>query len=108
MVDITTAPSSVDSNGFMGRTKGALRSMRSVLGGGGEYLQGLSNRIGTALSSSIEESDPTSPSTQTSPIQPAKIPAAQNLTAKEEVDSRRKLRCSRSVTILMMYSFLTN
>lgn len=41
----------------MGRTKGALRSMRTALGGGGEYLQDLSNRIGTALTTSLDESE---------------------------------------------------
>ncbi|XP_058808054.1 uncharacterized protein KIAA0513 isoform X2 [Phymastichus coffea] len=96
MVDVTAAPSSAESSSFMGRTKGALRSMRSVLGGGGEYLQGLSSRIGTALSSSIEESDPTSPSTQTSQTQPAKA-SINNITpiANDKVDARRKLRFPR-------------
>lgn len=77
--------------------------MRSVLGGGGEYLQGLGNRIGTALSSSLEESDPTtSPSTQTSQTHPAakaaqqqQQPVEKDATATAELDARRKLRFPR-------------
>ena len=112
MVDVTAAPTpaATDNAGgsFIGRTRGALRSMRSVLGGGGEYLQGLSNRIGTALSSSVEESDPTqtSPSTQTSQTQAAEARAAKIAAAKaqaakaaeaaqEEMDAREKLRFPR-------------
>lgn len=101
MVDVTAAPEAGGS--FMGRTRGALRSMRSVLGGGGEYLQGLGNRLGTALSSSLEESDPTtSPSTQTSQTQPGQAAAQARpplplgpvgpTPGKDELDARRKLR----------------
>lgn len=83
MVDIPTALPSTETGSFMGRTKGALRSMRSVLGEGGEYLQGLGNRIGSALSNSLEESDVnTTPSSSCSP----------QALAKEEELGRKKLR----------------
>ncbi|XP_051155488.1 uncharacterized protein KIAA0513 isoform X3 [Leptopilina boulardi] len=83
MVDVTTALPSTDAGSFMGRTKGALRSMRSVLGEGGEYLQGLGNKIGSALSNSLEESElNTTPSSSSSP----------QALAKEEELGRRKLR----------------
>ncbi|OXU17382.1 hypothetical protein TSAR_009931 [Trichomalopsis sarcophagae] len=110
MVDVTSAPASAETGSFMGRTRGALRSMRSVLGGGGEYLQGLGNRIGTALSSSLEESDPTtSPSTQTSQTKPGARAALHKQQQKQqqlekdatataaatELDARRKLRFPR-------------
>ncbi|XP_043474137.1 uncharacterized protein KIAA0513 isoform X3 [Leptopilina heterotoma] len=86
MVDITTALPSTDAGTFMGRTKGALRSMRSVLGEGGEYLQGLGNKIGSALSNSLEESDVnTTPESSCSP----------QALAKEEELGRRKLRLAK-------------
>lgn len=110
MVDVTAAP---EPGSFMGRTRGALRSMRSVLGGGGEYLQGLGNRIGTALSSSLEESDPTtSPSTQTSQTQPAGAKAGQQPqqqvekdAAAAELDARRKLRFPRFYCLAVCVTF---
>ncbi|XP_014208322.1 uncharacterized protein KIAA0513 [Copidosoma floridanum] len=82
MVDVTAAPESGGS--FMGRTRGALRSMRSVLGGGGEYLQGLSNRLNTALSSSVEDSEPTTLSTGTS--QTSKPPPAVRMAAANAIN----------------------
>ncbi|XP_014232257.1 uncharacterized protein KIAA0513 isoform X3 [Trichogramma pretiosum] len=98
MVDATavlTSTSNCDGDSFMRRTRGALRSMRSVLGGGGEYLQGLSTRLGTALSSSHDESDPTtSPSTQTSQSRPVKQ-LAQETSSKKEADFQKKLQFSR-------------
>uniref|UniRef100_A0ABD2WJF8 SBF1/SBF2 domain-containing protein n=1 Tax=Trichogramma kaykai TaxID=54128 RepID=A0ABD2WJF8_9HYME len=98
MVDATavlTSTPNCDGDSFMRRTRGALRSMRSVLGGGGEYLQGLSTRLGTALSSSHDESDPTtSPSTQTSQSRPVKQ-LAQETSSKKEADFQKKLQFSR-------------
>ncbi|KAJ8680496.1 hypothetical protein QAD02_016283 [Eretmocerus hayati] len=85
MVDVRPALPSTQQDSFLGRTKGALRSMRSVLGGGSEYLQGLSNRFNTALSSSFEDSEHTTPSTQTSHTDPP-IPV------RTELDNRKKLR----------------
>lgn len=82
MVDVTAAPENGGS--FMGRTRGALRSMRSVLGGGGEYLQGLSNRLNTALSSSVEDSEPTTLSTGTS--QTSKPPPAVRMAAANAIN----------------------
>ncbi|XP_024937463.1 uncharacterized protein KIAA0513 isoform X2 [Cephus cinctus] len=72
MVDVAAAlPSTTGGGSLMGRTRGALKSMRSALGGGGEYLQGLGNRIGSALSSSLEESElTTTPSSPPSPPHP--------------------------------------
>lgn len=88
MVDVTTAPPSNGGGSLMGRTRGALRSVRSALGGSGEYLQGLGNRIGSALSSSLEESELT-----TTPSSPASSPQAPPQTVKpEEQLARRKLR----------------
>ena len=81
MVDVTTAIPT-DTGSLMGRTRGALRSMRSVLGEGGEYLQGLGNRIGSALSNSLEENDLTTPSSSSPP---------QALVKDEEL-GRKKLR----------------
>lgn len=81
MFDVTTALPA-DTGSLMGRTRGAFRSMRSVLGEGGEYLQGLGNRIGSALSNSLEESDLATPSSS-SPHQPL---------VKDEELSRKKLR----------------
>ena len=111
MVDVRAAPASAAASsnvGFMGRTRGALRSMRSVLGGGGEYLQGLSNKLGTALSSSIEDSDPTSPSTQTSQTPhnkpPPKLitPVAAVGKTEENVDARKKLRFPRFLEFFIL------
>ncbi|XP_033226164.1 uncharacterized protein KIAA0513 isoform X2 [Belonocnema kinseyi] len=81
MVDVTTALPA-DTGSLMGRTRGAFRSMRSVLGEGGEYLQGLGNRIGSALSNSLEESDLATPSSS-SPLQAL---------VKDEELGRKKLR----------------
>lgn len=91
MVDVTTALPSNGGASLIGRTRGALRSVRSALGGSGEYLQGLGNRIGSALSSSLEESElTTTPSSLSSspqaPSQPVKL---------EEQLGRRKLRLPR-------------
>ena len=82
MVDVTTALPSANSGSLMGKTRGALRSMRSALGEGGEYLQGLGNRIGFALSNSLEESDLTTPSSSSPP---------QALVKDDEI-GRKKLR----------------
>ncbi|XP_076748589.1 uncharacterized protein KIAA0513-like isoform X1 [Xylocopa sonorina] len=91
MVDVTAAPPSTGGASLIGRTRGALRSVRSALGGSGEYLQGLSNRIGSVLSSSLEESELT-----TTPSTPPSSPQAPPQTDKpEEQLSRRKLRLPR-------------
>lgn len=90
MVDITTNLPTADDGTLMGRTRGALRSMRSVLGGGGEYLQGLGSRIGSALSSSFEDSEITSPSTPTSPTH-----CHAQVINGNEASARRKLRLPR-------------
>ncbi|XP_063985464.1 uncharacterized protein KIAA0513 isoform X1 [Diachasmimorpha longicaudata] len=89
MVDVTTPLPSTNGGSLMGKTRGALKSMRTALGGGGEYLQGLGNRIGSAISSSFEESDITTPSSPPSP--------AGNDLGKDQVDgvARRKLRLPR-------------
>ena len=92
MVDVTTALPSNGGGSIMGRTKGALKSMRSALGGGGEYLQDLGNRIGTALSNSLEESDLRTPSTPaSSPLHPSSC----ELDQENDLASRRKLRPPR-------------
>lgn len=68
MVDMTTALQNTGSASLIGRTKGALRSVRTALGGSGEYLQGLGSKIGSALGSSLEDSElTTTPSSQSSP-----------------------------------------
>ncbi|KAK2587029.1 hypothetical protein KPH14_010989 [Odynerus spinipes] len=93
MVDVTTALPSTTGNSLIGRTRGALRSVRSALGESGEYLQGLGNRIGSALSSSLEENELTTPSSTPSsppPPQPPSQPAKD-----EEHVARRKLRLPR-------------
>ncbi|CAK9825381.1 Uncharacterized protein KIAA0513 [Anthophora retusa] len=88
MVDVTTALPSTGGASLIGRTRGALRSVRSALGGSGEYLQGLGSRIGSVLSSSLEESELT-----TTPSTPPSSPQAPPQTAKsEEPLARRKLR----------------
>ncbi|KAL0120272.1 hypothetical protein PUN28_008139 [Cardiocondyla obscurior] len=88
MVDVTTALPSNGGASLIGRTRGALRSVRSALGGSGEYLQGLGNRIGSALSSSLEESELT-----TTPSSPSSSPQAPPQVIKpEEQLGRRKLR----------------
>ncbi|XP_066589703.1 uncharacterized protein KIAA0513 isoform X2 [Prorops nasuta] len=74
MVDVAAAlPSSGGS--LIGRTRGALRSMRSALGD----LQDLGNRIGSALSNSLEESDlTTTPSSHpSSPLEAAQVSKAE-------------------------------
>ncbi|KAF7393738.1 hypothetical protein HZH68_010557 [Vespula germanica] len=90
MVDVTTALPSSAGDSLIGRTRGALRTVRSALGGSGEYLQGLGNRIGSALSNSLEENELTTPSSTPSspPHQPVK---------EEEHLARRKLRLPRRV-----------
>ncbi|XP_078052431.1 uncharacterized protein KIAA0513-like isoform X1 [Augochlora pura] len=91
MVDVTTALPSTGGATLIGRTRGALRSVRSALGGSGEYLQGLGNRIGSALSSSLEESEMT-----TTPSTPPSSPQAPPQTSKQEDHlARRKLRLPR-------------
>ncbi|XP_011868320.1 PREDICTED: uncharacterized protein KIAA0513 isoform X1 [Vollenhovia emeryi] len=91
MVDVTTALPSNGGASLIGRTRGALRSVRSALGGSGEYLQGLGNRIGSALSSSLEESELT-----TTPSSPSSSPQAPPQVIKpEEQLGRRKLRLPR-------------
>lgn len=91
MVDVTTALPSNGGGSLIGRTRGALRSVRSALGGSGEYLQGLGNRIGSALSSSLEESELT-----TTPSSPPSSPQALPQAVKpEEQLGRRKLRLPR-------------
>ncbi|XP_011303672.1 uncharacterized protein KIAA0513 isoform X2 [Fopius arisanus] len=91
MVDVTAPLPSTNGGSLMGKTRGALKSMRTALGGGGEYLQGLGNRIGSALSSSFEESDIT-----TTPSSPPSPSPGQDL-SKDQVDgvARRKLRLPR-------------
>ncbi|XP_025074045.1 uncharacterized protein LOC105427043 [Pogonomyrmex barbatus] len=89
MVDVTTALPSNGGASLIGRTRGALRSVRSALGGSGEYLQGLGNRIGSALSSSLEESELTT--TPSSPSSPPQAPPPRT-TKPEEQLGRRKLR----------------
>ncbi|KAG5343522.1 MAL1 Maltase, partial [Acromyrmex charruanus] len=92
MVDVTTALPSNGRASLIGRTRGALRSVRTALGGSGEYLQGLGNRIGSALSSSLEESElTTTPSTPSSSPQ---APALQPIKSEEQL-GRRKLRLPR-------------
>ncbi|KAK0181963.1 hypothetical protein PV327_000140 [Microctonus hyperodae] len=92
MVDVTAALTSNEGGSLMGRTRGALRSMRSALGGGGEYLQGLGSRIGSALSSSFEDSEvTTSASSPSSPPHPNHQDAGDN----NEGTARRKLRLPR-------------
>ncbi|PBC27948.1 hypothetical protein APICC_00651 [Apis cerana cerana] len=88
MVDVTTAPSTGGVS-LIGRTRGALRSVKSALGGSGEYLQGLGSRIGSVLSSSLEESELT-----TTPSTPPSSPQASPQTTKPEEEqlARRKLR----------------
>lgn len=87
MVDVTTAPSTGGVS-LIGRTRGALRSVKSALGGSGEYLQGLGSRIGSVLSSSLEESELT-----TTPSTPPSSPQASPQTKPEEEQlARRKLR----------------
>ncbi|XP_076388330.1 uncharacterized protein KIAA0513 isoform X1 [Megachile rotundata] len=91
MVDVTTAPPPTGGASLIGRTRGALRSVRSALGGSGEYLQGLGSKIGSVLSSSLEESELT-----TTPSTPPSSPQAPPQTAKpEEQLARRKLRLPR-------------
>ncbi|XP_012164677.2 uncharacterized protein KIAA0513 isoform X1 [Bombus affinis] len=91
MVDVTTALPSTGGASLIGRTRGALRSVKSALGGSGEYLQGLGSRIGSVLSSSLEESElTTTPST--SPSSPQAPPQTSN---PEEQLARRKLRLPR-------------
>ncbi|XP_046737642.1 uncharacterized protein KIAA0513 isoform X4 [Diprion similis] len=94
MVDVAAAiPVTNGGGSLMGRTRGALRSMRSALGGGGEYLQGLGSRLGSALSSSLEDSElTTTPSSPSSPPRQGPSPAM-----KQEADEirRRKLRLPR-------------
>ncbi|XP_015183313.1 PREDICTED: uncharacterized protein KIAA0513 isoform X1 [Polistes dominula] len=91
MVDVTTALPSSAGGSLIGRTRGALRTVRSALGGSGEYLQGLGNRIGSALSNSLEENELTTPSSTPS------SPPPQGHTPVKEVDhlARRKLRLPR-------------
>lgn len=91
-MDVSAALPSNDGSTLIGRTRGALRSMRSALGGGSEYLQGLSNRIGEALSSSFEESD-----LNTSPSSPPTPPHrnGQDYSENNDDNSRRKLRMPR-------------
>ncbi|KYN21679.1 hypothetical protein ALC57_05944 [Trachymyrmex cornetzi] len=92
MVDVTTALPSNGGASLIGRTRGALRSVRTALGGSGEYLQGLGNRIGSALSNSLEESElTTTPSTPSSSLQ---APALQPIKSEEQL-GRRKLRLPR-------------
>ncbi|XP_076664272.1 uncharacterized protein KIAA0513-like isoform X4 [Andrena cerasifolii] len=92
MVDVTTALPPTGGASLIGRTRGALRSVRSALGGSGEYLQGLGNRIGSALSSSLEESELTA-TPSTSPTSPQAPPAT--VKPEEEQLARRKLRLPR-------------
>lgn len=97
MVDVAGALSSTTRESFMGRTRGALKSMRSALGGGGEYLQGLGSRLGSALSSSLEESElTTTPSSPSSPH-----PTAQVVNLEAEI-GRRKLKFPRWVGITVI------
>lgn len=92
MVDVTTALPSTGGASLIGQT---LKSVRSVLGGSGEYLQGLGNRIGSALSSSLEESELT-----TTPSTPPSSPQAPSQTAKQEEQlARRKLRLPRYASV---------
>jgi len=91
MVDVTTALPSNGSGSLIGRTRGALKSMRSALGGSGEYLQGLGNRIGSALSSSLEESELTTTPSST----PSSSRAPPQVIKSEEQLGRRKLRLPR-------------
>ncbi|KAF7991078.1 hypothetical protein HCN44_002640 [Aphidius gifuensis] len=95
MVDVSGALPSSDGGTLMGRTKDALRSMRSAIGGGSEYLQGLGSRIGSALSSSFEDSDLT-----TSPSSPPTPPHRneQNNNCENNGNLRRKLRLPRFST----------
>lgn len=92
MVDVTTALPSNGGESLIGRTRGALRSVRSALGGSGEYLQGLGNRIGSALSSSLEENELTTTSFS-SPSSPPTPP--QTIKPEEQLGIRRKLRLPR-------------
>ncbi|KAG8036513.1 hypothetical protein G9C98_003835 [Cotesia typhae] len=89
MVDVTTNLPSSNGTTLMGRTKGALKTMRTALGGGGEYLQGLGSRIGSALSSSFEDSEVTTPSSPPSPH------LNDQNTSRNEGTARRKLRFPR-------------
>ncbi|KAH0568472.1 uncharacterized protein KIAA0513 isoform X1 [Cotesia glomerata] len=89
MVDVTTNLPSSNGTTLMGRTKGALKTMRTALGGGGEYLQGLGSRIGSALSSSFEDSEVTTPSSSPSPH------LNDQNTSRNEGTARRKLRFPR-------------
>ncbi|XP_011153386.1 uncharacterized protein KIAA0513 isoform X1 [Harpegnathos saltator] len=95
MVDVTTALPSNGGGSLIGRTRGALRSVRSALGGSGEYLQGLGNRIGSALSSSLEESEltttPSSPPSSPPPPPQAAPPMKPPIKSEEQL-GRRKLR----------------
>jgi len=91
MMDVTTALPSNGGDSLIGRTRGALRSMRSALGGSGEYLQGLGNRIGSALSSSLEESELTTTPSST----PSSSRAPLQVIKSEEQLGRRKLRLPR-------------
>lgn len=95
MVDITTALPSTGGASLIGRTRGALRSVKSALGGSGEYLQGLGSRIGSALSNSLEESELT-----TTPSTPPSSPQAPSQTAKPEDHlARRKFRPPRYASV---------
>lgn len=96
MVDVTTPLPSTAGGSLIGRTRGALRTVRSALGGSGEYLQGLGNRIGSALSNSLEENELTTPSSTPSspPHQPVK---------EEEHLARRKLRLPRRAEIFSLF-----
>lgn len=93
MVDVTAALTSNEGGSLMGRTRGALRSMRSALGGGGEYLQGLGSRIGSALSSSFEDSEVTT--SASSPSSPPHPNNHQVTGDNNEGTARRKLRLPR-------------
>lgn len=101
MVDVTTALPPTGGASLIGRTRGALRSVRSALGGSGEYLQGLGNRIGSALSSSLEESELTA-TPSTSPTSPQAPP--QTVKPEEEQLARRKLRLPRYASVSRMSS----
>ncbi|CAG5107336.1 Similar to Kiaa0513: Uncharacterized protein KIAA0513 (Mus musculus) [Cotesia congregata] len=89
MVDVTSNLPSTNGTTLMGRTKGALKTMRTALGGGGEYLQGLGSRIGSALSSSFEDSEVTTPSS------PPSLHLNDQNTSRNEGTARRKLRFPR-------------
>lgn len=103
MVDVTTALPSNGEGSLIGRTRGALRSVRSALGESGEYLQGLGNRIGSALSSSLEESELT-----TTPSSPPSSPQALPQAVKsEEQLGRRKLRLPRYNNAFCYSRFIT-